>query len=408
MVFFSLNVPGGSASVFLSLAEALQNKGYTVEIYTYYFDKIYCFPEITKKLTIFSVKEIRHNKKTVNNNSIFNRLQLGIDFYIRSKKLFELMDHRRYDIIYTSEAIAYLPGLLYKRKYTTPVLWSVFDPLSLADNKRPGLLIHKYNWFQYLLKLHNFFDTKILRKLDAIIVPTLQMKKQLDIFYSVNTKVIPTAGIRVINTKINYKQHARRRLPEYIKEKLNTHVVIYANGHFLPHRRYEDVLEAIYMLHEYGEKIVYIITGSSEFDPTYFNFLQEKIFELHLEDFVFLDDGYKTNEEIYGFYQLCTIFCFVSVEQTWGLAPFEAMQFGKPVIISDGVGCSEVLKDRENTLIVKSKDSKSIYRAILYITRNKHITEKLGKNGQRFVANNFTYEAIASKLIKYFKLFTTK
>src|SRR4051812_16491083 len=98
MIFFALNAPGGSASVFLSLAKALHDKGNTVDIYTYYFDKKLCFPELTKNLHIYPVKEIK--SYNLNNNSILARFGLALDYYFKSQTLGKLLLKKKYDAIY--------------------------------------------------------------------------------------------------------------------------------------------------------------------------------------------------------------------------------------------------------------------------------------------------------------------
>ena len=39
----------------------------------------------------------------------------------------------------------------------------------------------------------------------------------------------------------------------------------------------------------------------------------------------------------------CNYFAFVGKNQTWGLAPFKALAYGKPTIVSDGCGASSAL-----------------------------------------------------------------
>ena len=398
MIFFSLNVPGGSASVFLSLALAIQKLGHTVDIYCYYFDELYCFPELTKNLNIHAVKKITHNKNTINNNSLLNRFQLGIDFYFRSKKIFSQMKSNKYDVIYTSEASAYIPALLYKKSFRTPVIWSVFDPISLVDKEKPGTLIQKYKWFKKILQIHTFFDTRYLRQLDAIIVPTHKMKKQLDTFYTLQTIVLPLAGVRHIKNK-NYKPKALNRIPTDKQKIMKTSFIIFCHGHFLKHRRYEDTVDAVASLIKKRKSIFLIISGSSEFDPEYAAFIQKKCEKLKITRHVYIDNTYKTNEEVYGYYQLSDIFVFVSQEQTWGLAPFEAMQFRKPVIISNGVGSSEVLEDKKTAIIVKEKSPKQIAEAIMQAISDKKFSKKIAESGYTFTIHNFTYEKIAKQII---------
>jgi glycosyltransferase involved in cell wall biosynthesis len=400
MVFFSLNVPGGSASVFLSLANQLQKAGHDVDVYCHYFDPKRCFPELCKGLRIYSIKQIKSESR-INNESIFNRFLLGIDYYINSSKIFSIMQDG-YDVIYSSEASAYIPALLYKKKYKVPVVWSVFDPLSLVDRERPGMLINKHRWFEYILKVHNYFDSKKIKQIDAVLVPTEKMKKQLDEFYGIHTIVFPLAGIRVEDFSKDRKSVAEKRLLHKLSFKKNGHTLLLSSGHFLPHRRYEDAIIAVSNIIKRNQNVRLLISGSKAFDPSYYMMLEKLIKKLKLKRYIYLDDDFRTNDEVIGYYQLCDIFVFVSTEQTWGLAPFEAMVCKKPVIISRGVGSHQVLTNNVHALIVPEKSPENIAQSIEELLNNKKLYNNLKNEGYEFAITNFSYEKIAKSLTGLF------
>jgi len=291
-----------------------------------------------------------------------------------------------------------VPALMHKAKKQTKVFWSVFDPLSLVDNKRPGLITQKYKWFTYVLKLHNLYDSRLIRKIDRVIVPTQKMKKQLDSFYQINSTVLPTAGVRSEEKATKHISLIEKRLKKKFSFTKNNQIILFSNGHFLPHRRYEDVLHALPDLIKKGHNITYIISGSNKFDAVYFEKIASLVKKLNLSDNVFLDAEFKSNDEILGYYQYSDIFLFVSVEQTWGLAPFEAMLCQKPVIISKGVGCSEVLTDKSDALIVDERSPKQITKSIEYLIKNKEIAKQISKKGYKTTLDNFTYREIAKKI----------
>lgn len=399
MIFHSLNVPGGSASVFLSLALALQGKGHTVHVFCYYFDPEYCFPELTKNLKIHYIKKIDSKSHRINTNSIWIRLLLGYEYYFNARKVYRLLKKHKFDILYAAEASAYVPALIYKKKKSARVYWSVFDPISLVDNKRPGMITHKYRWFATLLKVHNLFDARNIRRIDKVIVPTKKMKQQLDSFYGIKTAILPTAGVRVQESKKKYTSLIEHRLQVLFSFKKKDEIILFSNGHLLPHRRYEDVLYALQPLIDHGYHFKYIISGSNKFDPNYYAYLQALIERLQLKNYTILDTDFKSNDEILGYYQYCDIFLFVSVEQTWGLAPFEAMLCKKPVIISKGVGCSEVLTDRKDALIVDERSPKQITKSIELLIKNKSLYKTISENGYKRTLADFTYQNIATKLV---------
>lgn len=398
MIFFALNAPGGSASVFLSLAKSLQEKGNTVDIYTYYFDKKLCFPEITKYLHVTAVQNTTIDDYILNNRSILARFTMASDYYFKSKELGKLLLKKKYDVIYASEASSYMAGFVYTQKYPVPLFWSVFDPISLVDNKRPGMLINKHTWFGVLLQIHNFFDSKNIKKITKVIVPTTHMKNMLDRFYSINSIVLPTAGVRIEDFSTNKTSVIKKRLKDKFGFEKKREIILYGNGHILPHRRYEDVLEALLLLKK-DFRLRYIISGSDKFDSVYTASLRRKVEELDLADSVIFDTEFKSNEEIIGYYQYADIFVFVSTEQTWGLAPFEAMAAKKPVIISKGVGASEVLAENVNAYIVHEKSPKEIANAVRNILTNKKKAHIIAGNGYKR-AKDFSYVEIAKRVEK--------
>ena len=402
MIFFSLNAAGGSASVFLSLANALQENGHEVDVYTYYWNQKDCFPELTKKLNIRSIKKISSKDTILNNNSILARLLLGKDYYVNAQKLYKLLKGSNYQVIYSSEALAYIPALIYKKHKNVPVVWYVADPISLADNKREGSLIEKYGWFKKILQIHNFFDQKKIRSIDRVIVPTHKMKKQLDSFYGINCLVFPTTGVRIDEFKVNLKKLAEERLRLKFSFIRKNETILLSIGHFLPHRRYEDSLTALVQIVKKNPNVKFIISGSDRFDPQYFNLIKTLVKKLSLEQYVILDTEFKSNNEIIGYYQFSDIFLFVCVEQTWGLAPFEAMACHKPVVISKGVGAKEVLAF-PRTIIVEEKSPTQIVDAVTRLIEEKQYYQKVAQTGYLFVKKNFDYHSVAENLVSKLK-----
>lgn len=84
-------------------------------------------------------------------------------------------------------------------------------------------------------------------------------------------------------------------------------------------------------------------------------------------------------------YQACNLFCLPSKGpgETWGLAVNEAMACGKPILLSDKVGCAaDLVKPGVNGNIFKTGDIESLYTYLKELTISK---EKLRKYGERSV-----------------------
>lgn len=67
--------------------------------------------------------------------------------------------------------------------------------------------------------------------------------------------------------------------------------------------------------------------------------------------------GFRNQSELPRFYDLCDVFVLASIDEPWGLAVNEAMNSGRPIIVSDEVGCRpDLVRDGVNGFVVRAGD----------------------------------------------------
>jgi len=71
-----------------------------------------------------------------------------------------------------------------------------------------------------------------------------------------------------------------------------------------------------------------------------------------------------------------------SVSEGYGMTMPEAMSYGKAVVVSEGVGSVDLIKDGENGLIVPIRNPKAIAEAIQYFRDNPSEIKRMGKNAR--------------------------
>lgn len=82
--------------------------------------------------------------------------------------------------------------------------------------------------------------------------------------------------------------------------------------------------------------------------------------------------GFKNQTELPKFLALCDVFVLPSEDEPWGLIVNEAMNAGRPIIVSDQVGCaSDLIRNGVNGYIFKTGD---------YVQLSKYIFEILSSN----------------------------
>lgn len=102
------------------------------------------------------------------------------------------------------------------------------------------------------------------------------------------------------------------------------------------------------------------------------------------------------------------MFIFINIDQSWGLAIFEAMSCGLPVIVSESVGATEILADQHDALIVNPLDAKNIANIIIDLMAQPERYKQLSQNATNFT-HKYTWEnLIVSPIYKSFKATTRR
>ena len=154
-------------------------------------------------------------------------------------------------------------------------------------------------------------------------------------------------------------------------------VNLISTGVFFPYRNYESILRAQRVLMEqYSIDSCLTIIGSTALDPKYADDVALLAKELKVDCRILGD----VNEDmLIATYSESDVFLFLNIDQSWGLAVFEAMNLGLPVIVSESVGAVELLHPGIDSEVVAPTDEKAIARAIcnlyhdlgLYVARQR-------------------------------------
>lgn len=104
--------------------------------------------------------------------------------------------------------------------------------------------------------------------------------------------------------------------------------------------------------------------------------------------------GYIENpSEIYA---KCTVYIQPSVTEGFGLTCLEAMANGRPVIVTEGAGVSELVEDGRDGFVVPIRDSTVIADRIQWFRDNPDRLRIMGENARK-KAEQFTWEKIRRK-----------
>ena len=102
------------------------------------------------------------------------------------------------------------------------------------------------------------------------------------------------------------------------------------------------------------------------------------------------------------------IFLFPNHLQSWGLAVFEAMSSGVPVVVSQTAGAAEVLADRDTALIVPPKSPSAIAAAVAVLVQDPALFAHMSEGGRAFVESRMSWSRFTDDMEKFFLMASKK
>jgi glycosyltransferase involved in cell wall biosynthesis len=218
---------------------------------------------------------------------------------------------------------------------------------------------------------------------------------------ALRTRRVKVVRIGVSQSVLESAQGGSLKKPASFDEK--GEFVIFFNGIPIPQRRIEDLISAFGMMEEdRGSKACIYVGGSLDFDPEYVELIRKMVEQLRLTRKVHLM-GVLSEEELAFMYSRCDLFVFPCDKQTWGLAPLEAMVFGKPTIVSTGSGVSEVL-DPSISVLVPPKNPRMIRDAIIELMEDDKRRKQLGMKAREHVTSKLTFANTVQDLKDFWNL----
>jgi phosphatidylinositol alpha-1,6-mannosyltransferase len=159
-----------------------------------------------------------------------------------------------------------------------------------------------------------------------------------------------------------------------------------------PRKDHETVLEAIRILKDKYEDLLYVIVGSGGHRPH----IERKIEDLGLLENVKLA-GFVATEELPDYYAACDVFVLNSSiadngdVEGFGIVLIEANLMGKPVIGTRGSGMEEAIEDEKSGLLVPMKNPEETAKALEYFYLNPDKKEEMGRYGRERALRHFTW-----------------
>jgi len=382
VIIHELLIEGGGERQCLSLAQALAHQGHEVTIYTSAYDAAHCFPDICRELP---VQHIGRGWLS------WLRKPRFIRGYLDMLRLTASVSEK-HEIWNPHHWPAQWSAVWLKRKLGGSVLWMCNDVPDFWRKRRTAT--RKNLIVRIVQSLYYRYDRKQNAKVDLTMLLSCWAESEFQAIYSGTTCVVRSG----VDPSRFWRGGGRKKIRSRFGYS-DKDFVLFWLGIFMPHRRLEDAIKAVFNLRCRGVRVSLLLAGSHHCYPEYVGSLRRLVSDLSLSDQITFAPKVKDGE-IQDFYAACDSFVFPNDQQTWGLVVLEAMACGCPVLVSRGAGVHEVLEDGVNAILFPPRRPDALADKIEVLVNDREFRDELAKNGMRLAREVYTWDRCAEQIEK--------
>ena len=161
-------------------------------------------------------------------------------------------------------------------------------------------------------------------------------------------------------------------------------VILYASK-FEPRKRPGDLLlayEQVIARSDAGSMPQLVFVGDGELRSS----LEAEVRQKGLSAVKFL--GFRNQSELPKFYALCDVFVLPSTDEPWGLVVNEVMATGKPVVVSNQVGCArDLVHSGKNGFIFPAGNVDALATSLMRVLGNRDEAARMGRASREIMVN---------------------
>ena len=385
---------GGVENHIYFLSRALSNKQ---DVKIYIFQPIF----ITKNNNL---KEI----EIVNNNIIRVYIFLFPNIFVRIiNKLNRLsgmkfigyfigfINKARYCFYYKDIAkniLKYNIDILHQHDFIS----NIFTTKYIAKNTKIKCILTNHTG-EYLFFKSNLFGRLILRILlnhfSAIIGPSKELTPETHNSFTIYNGV----DLNCFNIPSTFEKQ-KIRLKYGLSE---SDYLIFCPRRWAPTKGIIYLIESI-LRYKYPSNIKFLFAGDQYKDyPEYRKKIESLILKVKEKDRIIRFGNLDINDIIHV-YKMSDVVIIPSLMEAVSLSALEAMASGCAVIATKVGGMLEIIKDKENGLLIAPANPKEIFDAVMMLYFNKELHNLIVYNSLQ-VVKNFSWDYIAEETLKIYR-----
>jgi glycosyltransferase involved in cell wall biosynthesis len=387
LIELSLAHLAGAQKFAINVALVLRTKGGEVQIFTSEYEPRY-FPEAAAlKINVIPrrVSEVISGKGSTPFGKLAERFKRSVVAFENIKNIVQAMD-RDFDILLCHNNYAYRAAYFYKKiNPRARRIWIMHDP--------PWAYRRSGRFFYDAPRLFlSWLEAKMEKKFYSCVERVIVLDER-------NRNLAQRLGLQaeIVRGGLDFESFCAP--VKDIEGKADFRIV--GVGALSPYRRYEDIIKAVAILRRKGIAARATIVSKIAFGTeAYRRMLLDLTKSENVENFIdFRWEGVE-EEVLRKILKDSDFYVFPNQIQIWGMAAFEAMAAGLPLIVSRSTSVAEILIDGKNALFVRPAHPEDIAEKLKMLIDNPQDYKEIAKNGQKFVKENLDWKKYAENLLR--------
>lgn len=381
---------GGGERIVLEEAKGLIKRGHTVLVYAPTLDREKCFPELVRELNVKAFFP-----------SIVDRLPLRNAIRMVAASILApliAINFRDVDVFIGANQpgawIAFCISKVLKKPYIVYLNQPnrVVYPRDI-DLKHGWYTTHKdYHFLFVVLRFFKILvaglDRLSIRSAGSILVNGGYIGGVIENIYAKETVPAPAGASYSAWSKIvSRPERLYQGRISIAGRKIKKPYCLITNRHD-PQKRFDYVIEAFSKVLKTFPKANLVIPGPFTVHTAQLLKLTKK---LKIESKVYFL-GQIPESELQKLYQYCTVYCYPSPEEDFGLGPLEAGGWAVPTVAWNHAGPTVTVEDEVTGFLAKPYDVDDYAKKMLTLLKNPKLRSKMGRAAWERTKNNFSWD----------------
>ena len=269
---------------------------------------------------------------------------------------------------------------------------------SLGLKQRPKIILREASTpsQRNVIKWRRIVYSWLYKRADHLAAVSKGVKKDMIQVYNVNEPLISVVYNPVVNDELFENAQENVSHPWFMNS--NNIPLIISMGRFHPLKRFEDVIDAFYLVREKQEAKL-VIFGDYSKNMDYYNVLKNRVKQYNLEDYVYFP-GFVENP--FKYLSRASVFVLTSEYEGLPGVLIQALACGCQVVSTDcPSGPNEILENGKYGELIEIKDTNSLSKKIELVLKQPRSKEENISRGKKYSVDNSVsiYKEIIKKVL---------